>query len=1048
MKLQDVQSAKRYKLKMIALDPIPNLQPYSLIEIKATQKQNEFFLCQYGKNISLSESGEYLYKTDPTTSEYIAGVLDNQSRGNGRYIFQVEETEKESVLIQTYEFSSIIEYKTPIIVQLSEKLLEKTSVEKLEQFYTWEGLGTPAIFSANYKARKQQQTQIRFISKRNYLIADNTAAGIIAQKMSLIKQRFETPIDLYLAPDIIFAAESEQLSKNSELFEHLRQLSETGSYFDRWDAYNVLSEKAIDEEQELFGDIPYSDYEVRMEYDRINYAFSVDSEVDISFKGREIGVLEESFSGEQDVNLKEKLVNVGEIERIEQGKLISAFPDLESNIIIPSSGILRLCTAGNKVILKRRNAARRRMANNDTPIKGLAALIESGVSSYKRIEDWGSEQAITSAFRKNFGETADLLNDAQTKAIELAINTPDIALIQGPPGTGKTTVIKAVCERFREIFEKAEKDHQRIDPEYNIQSPKILISSFQNEAVDNAISAPLPGDIPAYRKTAKRTSESVKRQSSIALDRWYQDLVDKLRSQMSDVASITFVNEKKRLNDEFFAYKHSGESIQKAAELLKHYLSFIDIQYPQNLIDTAENIIRQAVPDESAKFESDPMVERLKAQRLTVESFDDDGQMQAKRLKAQMSWRDDISDEDKAIVSKIAEADELDPNDYEEFIKTVKRLKDKYCTDEDFSHYDTENINQCILDFSKIFSQRYIDSLTDIDGKKSLIISEFLDDLGDEYENLVKKYSMTTAATCQASIDMHTSNQTYDLVIIDEAARANPLDLMIPMSMGKKIVLVGDQKQLPHMLEPDVLKLILEDPRFKDLPELEKSLFERLFDMFIKGNRPKSISLIEQFRMHPEICAFVSKEFYEGKLITSKTVDIDSKSSPSGINGGRALTFVNVPFSRGPETKGASKSRIVEAEAIAQDVKHILTITGNNGSRIGIITFYAVQVKRLKEQLKMILNDEEYSRIEVGTVDAFQGKEFDYVMLSCVRSNLAKDAIHAVGFLSKPNRLCVAFSRAIRQLIVYGDAETLDQISCFKELRELCIAGGGSYREY
>ena len=88
-------------------------------------------------------------------------------------------------------------------------------------------------------------------------------------------------------------------------------------------------------------------------------------------------------------------------------------------------------------------------------------------------------------------------------------------------------------------------------------------------------------------------------------------------------------------------------------------------------------------------------------------------------------------------------------------------------------------------------------------------------------------------------------------------------------------------------------------------------------------------------------------------------------------------------------------------------------------------------------------------RIEVGTVDAFQGKEYEYVLLSCVRSNPAdKEGKHSVGFLEKPNRLCVAFSRAQKQLITYGDADTLMQIPCFERLSEICLEEGGCYREY
>ena len=251
------------------------------------------------------------------------------------------------------------------------------------------------------------------------------------------------------------------------------------------------------------------------------------------------------------------------------------------------------------------------------------------------------------------------------------------------------------------------------------------------------------------------------------------------------------------------------------------------------------------------------------------------------------------------------------------------------------------------------------------------------------------------------------------------------------------------------MLEPDVLKVILSDPKFNGLPEIEKSLFERLFAMFSSGQTPKAVLLTDQFRMHPDICAFVSDAFYDGQLKTSPKVDIQSKASPKEINNGQALTFVNIPIVRGAETPGASKSRRVEAEAICADVKHILNVDPR--ASVGVITFYAAQATIIRQMLEMSLNNEQLSHVEIGTVDAFQGKEFDYVLLSCVRSNKPKGAneLPTVGFLTKPNRLCVAFSRSIRQLAVYGDAETLSQIPCFLKLYEICACeGGGHYREY
>lgn len=139
------------------------------------------------------------------------------------------------------------------------------------------------------------------------------------------------------------------------------------------------------------------------------------------------------------------------------------------------------------------------------------------------------------------------MNPEQIEALNIAINTPDIALIQGPPGTGKTTVIKAICERFREIFEAEERKLQKDDPEHALRSPKILISSFQNEAVDNAISAPLPGDIPAYRKTAKRAKDRTKEQYQKALDNWYTGVRKSIEEQIEDNVAAEFVESKKKL---------------------------------------------------------------------------------------------------------------------------------------------------------------------------------------------------------------------------------------------------------------------------------------------------------------------------------------------------------------------------------------------------------------------------------------------------------------------------------------------------------------------
>jgi Cdc6-like AAA superfamily ATPase len=138
------------------------------------------------------------------------------------------------------------------------------------------------------------------------------------------------------------------------------------------------------------------------------------------------------------------------------------------------------------------------------------------------------------------------LNDSQKKAVRLALGENVLSLIQGPPGTGKTTVIRAICERFREIYEAEEQERQKINPEHILHTPKILISSFQNDAVDNAIAAPLQWELPAYRKVARRTKSRSRKQYEDALDKWYNNLKQTLTEKIEDTVPFGYVLEKRK----------------------------------------------------------------------------------------------------------------------------------------------------------------------------------------------------------------------------------------------------------------------------------------------------------------------------------------------------------------------------------------------------------------------------------------------------------------------------------------------------------------------
>lgn len=1049
MKISEIYSAMGLKIKLNYEDTSADFREGNLIRVEASHEARSYLVSQYGKGVTNNRT--ILCKVSPDTDDYLADLFSGEHENAYRCMFLITDVETGSLVVQTYTFRSVTEYKTPISIIVTDKLLEEYSIEKLSKEYIWNQLGMPALFCLNYKDKKKQRANLRFIGGKRFLIAQNTARGILAESVSYLKEKYDVPVDIFVAPDIKFVPMSDLAEVNDALSADLEKISNPASYFARWEAYDELSRKLLDVESEEFGEIHYSSFDFRAEPNGVTYEFIVSEELDDSIKGKEIGASEPETVEEQlEKHTKRKCqISVGQIKRIDEKRITTFLEASDNTDLIPNKGVLKLYTAGDQYIMARRLAARERMVQHRSPIKSLVALIEAGVSGIELMNTWGTHKGVTDELRRNFKRANDL-NPEQTAALEMAINTPDIALIQGPPGTGKTTVIKAIAERFREIFEAEEKRLQKADPEHSLRSPKILITSFQNEAVDNAISTPLPGDIPAFRKTAKRAKNGSKEQYQKSLENWYSGLKATLLGMIEDKAAPEFVEKKRSLDDEFLSYKNAGEPIEKAAALIDRYLSFVEIPYPKNVVAEAKAIIAAAFAATSDDDYADPIVKKLESQRITPEAFEDDGERNARRLAAHIRINDDLGIAEDILLAIEAVCDEdYSSEDFSEYVKAVDMLRKRFCKDKvTIDPKDKDTINECILKLANTFSKHYLGTLSSMESKKSLILSNFLNRLEQDYEMIVQKYSMTTAATCQASMDLREGvDKTYDLVIIDEAARANPLDLFIPMSMGRKIILVGDHKQLPHMLEPDVLKLLTDDPKFKDIPEIEKSLFERLFEMFSKGQKPKAIPLTKQFRMHPEICSFVSDSFYDGILQTAKSVTADDRKSSSDINNGKALTFVNIPISRGAEASGVSKTRWAEVEVIGKDIRHILDVDPD--ASIGIITFYAAQAQMLKRHTDSFLNDEEKANIEIGTVDAFQGKEFDYVLLSCVRSNAPRDGKQpVVGFLEKPNRLCVAFSRSIRQLAVYGDAETLIQIPCFSRLYNICaVEGGGCYRE-
>jgi superfamily I DNA and/or RNA helicase len=331
---------------------------------------------------------------------------------------------------------------------------------------------------------------------------------------------------------------------------------------------------------------------------------------------------------------------------------------------------------------------------------------------------------------------------------------------------------------------------------------------------------------------------------------------------------------------------------------------------------------------------------------------------------------------------------------------------------------------------------------------------------------VVREYTAVHAATCQRSA-LYLDNPGYQNVIVDEAARVNPTDLLIPLVQATtRVILVGDHRQLPATFDENIARGVSES----DL--LQTSLFERLFVLLQKvGNStgiPRTVTLNTQYRMHPRLGDFVSKHFYEpyGETLENGLPEERFQHRIPGFES-RTSVWVDIPLERGSAQRSPSRSWFRETEAI--EVARIASqiVRENPDLSVGVITFYSAQKNLILENLdeEHVMRDElghlrvadEYSlltdssgksheRLRIGSVDAFQGKEFDVVILSLVRSQKMRSSDSArelYGFASVENRMCVALSRQKKLLIVVGDkamaaSENARDVTGLHGLVELC----------
>ena len=252
----------------------------------------------------------------------------------------------------------------------------------------------------------------------------------------------------------------------------------------------------------------------------------------------------------------------------------------------------------------------------------------------------------------------------------------------------------------------------------------------------------------------------------------------------------------------------------------------------------------------------------------------------------------------------------------------------------------------------------------------------------------------------------------FDVAIIDEASQATIPSVLIPIAKAHRFILAGDHKQLPPTIISD------------RAGDLEKTLFEELIRLYPF----KSQLLNVQYRMNSLLMKFPNEEFYDNGLKSDSSVDdININDILKSNQKEEALLFVDTSDvdSEGETHLKDSKSIINNLEAkissgIADDYMNL----GVSEEDIGIISPYADQVKIIQDM----------TPVEVKTVDGFQGREKEIIIISTVRSNNNGN----IGFLRDLRRLNVAITRAKRKLIIIGNKDTLITNPTYARLIKFC----------
>ena len=990
------------------------------------------------------------------------------------------------------------------------KELKKYIERDIEKNYVFKSQGMSYIFFGKLKDSEKEEYSLLGINsiltlerKKMSFIKDNKTKFIEA--FSVVKEeRINNNSEKYnytlikIKENIKFTEDILEYMEDMEIKARINQLkNDSSSYLKIWEKYADIEKKILRENLNTYCKI--NDVKI-VKYEDDGFFFEIQLDKKHSFeKGdtliiikKDPKILIENDSEEMEKDFFDNLDYTEVfIEKTLKNNSILVGCKQEKDLEEEKDSYIFYSMKGGKTVNDRREKARNLITDNKTPMRELNLIIEG-----KKVtkEKAGNYEALSIQTKESLFPKYEPTEN-QKEAIQIALNTPDIAIIQGPPGTGKTTVITAILQRLSE-------ERKEVG---NI-SGNNLLTSFQQDAVNNALSRIKILGLPAEKYGIKagmqeelvnknfknymnkviniyyEENPELKRESEEKeLREIYNDYTNRIRESLDEIEIKNLIRKLKFFSRKYQLTKEILEELERIEDDYRGVsrTCFVDKSYFYK-IPISENMFV-----DNGRYFVEKSIEK-------IEEAIKDKEIQASNFVEELKILKNSLVENKINFSllkgcKISILSKLTPVEYpfmdKAFNQKIAEIFEKISSI--INNIVRENKN-----FKERIKLKYLDELENNPLRVRDTIREYITTFGATCQQTQGKEILNAKRrTLENKINngkFYDETRTYENVLIDEAARSNPPDLLIPMSMAKRrIILVGDHKQLPHLIDENILEYLKDEEKKnggKDVKSyIEEQIKESMFEYLKKSCEKlekydgikRVIMLNRQYRMHPKMGAFVSNHFYEGKLENGLEEDkFDNRLKDLER---KAFAWFDIS-NKYQEKKKNNNSfyRNIEAKEIAKFIYKHIDSEEAKGKNFGIITFYSSQKdeilkelaneenKAYKGQELIVIKENNYAindkyklsneegineKIRIGSVDAFQGMEFNFVCLSMVRSNNEKNIRKKFGFLTNRNRLCVAMSRQKELLVVFGDSKMLEgekhtDIEVLQEYLKMCKEDG------